>query len=385
LCFYIYAPNKSIEIRYASETVVLLKDGTSIVTTDILVSNNSLESIDKLVIIYPNNFYKVIKSLPILTGSYSDDTNTLLDNNHSHNWVYSLPGTQIQKTPTGQLNYESPSWGQYLEIFQPDPSDSLKNISFDGIVGGKNELVIDESFTPLEAKILSHIRFNIFKCSFEQPVEKGVPRWLRLSFHGECCAHNIIGKNSLKILCEKITNTLHYEYQIFGPYDVLNRFILYLTSYKKRSDDSNSLVLKTSINNILDKLKNEGLIGSDINRKAITKFNQIFLHINPAKLGRLTDPNKDGDVAISGLLPNSVALPSGEHITVYEWKSIPSEDKNFKFSILFQTKPLMFLYVLLPWIAILISIFSLWYSLTHKNNEINNPPKNREVKIQSVR
>ncbi|MEW6416955.1 MAG: hypothetical protein AB1480_02405 [Nitrospirota bacterium] len=41
---------------------------------------------------------------------------------------------------------------------------------------------------------------------------------MRLRFKGETAAYNI-EQNRIKKFIKKLTNQLHYEYQIFGPYD----------------------------------------------------------------------------------------------------------------------------------------------------------------------
>lgn len=362
MCFYLYAPNRNLRIKYESEYILLDKSGASTVIVDCLLDNPSDTSIHELRIIYPNTFCTVQNGLILSEASthFSDISSTFFDHLDFEkiNWVYELPGASALLNPPDS---SMPSWATRRIVKQPDPSNATQDISFEGIVGGENNLTIETSLLTYEQlSILNNINYTLMTYKFSQPIE-GHPRWIRLKFRGKFAAHNLTSVEHIYL--KKFTNTLYYQYQIFSPYDVKKYFINYLLAYK-RTCEKEVTCSRIFWNNILDLLhffERDGLIPNSNYALASSIYEKIFLHVSPGKLERLTDIASEGDIEIAGYLPNRVT--PGSNINLYEWKVINTTDDDFSFLILFQTKPFILIYYLLPWlspIALLIALIRLF-------------------------
>lgn len=374
MCFYIYAVDGNIEINHASESIELLCDGRSCVIADVLINNSSVNPVKELTILYPNRFYHIDEfDSSTVTGEYDDVTNSLLDRDSPYNRVYLLPGSYINILPSADANnadFIVPSWGYFVEISKPDPTNPQNNITFKGVVGGSNTLLIDDGdVDTLQAHVLNEIHFTIFKCSLSYPIEKDIPRMLRFRFIADTAAHN---KQAIEhYTLRKLTNTLHFEYQMIGPYDVRQQFQTYLLSYKRRIVEKNSSDdIKQGVINLIHRFENEGIIGSSQGKHS-TIFKNLFLHINPGVLERITDIMRSGDLLIAGFLPNVVRIAPKEVLHIYEWKVIKKPgNTDFTFNLLFQAKPLFIWHTIAPWIAISIAavgfIINLILNLTNR-------------------
>ncbi len=338
-----------------SELIHLEKGGSSVVIVDFLIKGSPGNQVETLRIIYPNRFYRVKrrqkpKVWRIRKTYFSDITTTFLNDAIGINWAYDLPGTKVDLISSGS-DTDIPKWATRRIITQPDPTDPTKDIKFDGIVGGNGDLTVDfEEFHPLQLKILYDINCTVMTYKLKQPL--GVhARWVRLIFRGENSAHNLHMTRWKRL--KSITNQLYHQYQVFGPHDLRHRFITYLLSYKKRCERECTQAFSSALVETLQFFEDEGILG-DSQTQASTTFENLFLHIEPGELDRLTDIASQGDAEISGFLPNIVFE---KYIHLYQWKAIRPAGKNtLNFSVLFQAKPIFLPYHLVPLVALLIAI-----------------------------
>lgn len=366
MCFYLYSPNRTICIKYTSELIFLKEDGSSTVYVDCLIENPLPDDpIDNIKIIYPNRLFSLY---PISENEgaaeidsseieFSDISSTFIDNAEGINWAYNLPGASVQRI---YQDPETPSLPARRIFQQSDPSNPTKNIVFEGVVGENGELFIEESFTFIQLKLLYNIYTSVLTYNLIEPITNKA-RWIRLKFRAKTAAHNLhlIKHQYLR----RLTNSLYFSYQIFGPHDVKSRFITYLLSFIRRcEDDDCSIDIVDDLKSLCNYFERDGLNGSLQNnayQPATTIFEKLFIHINPGELERLTDIINQGAVKIAGYLPNIVFAEEGT-INLYQWKVISDEKQNdFNFSILFQAKSFRLLGFLAPWIAIAIGTTAL--------------------------
>ena len=358
MCFYFYSPNRKICIKYTSELIFLGEDGSSTVYVDTLIENPSPDDpIDDIKIIYPNRLFSLY---PINENEgaveidpseieFSDISSTFTNDAEGINWAYNLPGASIQRIHQDQEVHRT--------FQQSDPSNPTKNIVFEGIVGEDGDLSIENSFTFIQLKLLYNIYYTVLRYNLRQPIT-GHAVWVRLKFKAKTAAHNLhlIRYRYLR----RLTNSLYFSYQIFGPYDVKNRFITYLLSFKRRCEDADcSPDIANDLKGLSDYFERDGLLENDNFPPAKTVIEKIFIHINPGELERLTDIVNQGVVKIAGYLPN-IVFSEENTINLYQWKVISDDNENdFSFSILFQAKPFRLLGFLAPWIAIAIGTTAL--------------------------
>lgn len=345
-----YAPQQQIRVKYLSELVSLEEDGTSIVTTDCLIENASDDPsnnpIDILRIIYPNRLYDLTEDQTIVVDTskvqYDDLSSALADD--------SADDIHGAIAHNHDLSKPIPSWAKPRTLELADPDNPLNTIKFEGIVGDNNKLY-PERFTSIQHTLLYTINNTVLTYKFKQPLN-GDARWIRLRFKGKNAAHNLHLANHK--FQKRIFNLLHYQYQIFGPYDVKKRFAMYLLSYKRRYENNsfseNSKTILQAIDELVDFFTKDGLFNDD--ESNYTRIQNLFIHVNPGELERLTDFVKEGDLKVAGFLPNIVFTIYAKVVSLYQWKLLNKNDDIFMFSLIFQAKPLNLLYPTIPLVAV---------------------------------
>ncbi len=366
MCFYIYSPTVNLQVEYASEFIKLDKNGISEVIVDLLITNKSETPIYYLKFLYPNRFYEITKKKTIKrTGDWDNVTETFLED-HKFNWVYNLPGSAVKKKPSVSSPFVIPEWGTYFEIAQADPRDTLKEIYYQGVIGGGIDLNLEKDIDYVEANILRTYNLTLFRCSLKQPLEKNVPRWMRFTFKGECSIYNREGSSVMSFI-KKCTNLLHYEYQIFGPYDVRDRLKTYLATTRQYCDDGKcSSDYRRGAIDLYSYFITEGLIPeAGKTSTAETIIVHWYIHVYPGKMGRITDIIQNGEIQTAGLMPNYIGMDPKNKLKVYEWKTGFADNKEpeFKFSVFFQAKPANLIYPLIPWIALFLAIGFNFYKI----------------------
>jgi len=336
-------------------------DGSSTVKVDFLISNASDDPINIIRIIYPNRLYDLYPigedngavEVDHIKIDFSDISSTFITDAEDINWAYELPGSSVQII---QQDRTVPSWGIRRILQQSDPSNALKNLVFDGIVGEENDLCIEDSFTFTQLKILHNIYYTVLKYDLKRPMVKNQARWVRLKFKGKIASHNLrlIKHRRLR----RITNTLYYQYQIFGPHDVKNRFITYLRSFKRRCEKGCSPNIVNDLLSLLHFFEEDGLIENGARPPSSTIFEKLFIHIDPGELERLTDITNEGAIQIAGFLPN-IVFAGDRDISLYQWKVINNTPSPFYFYLLFQAKPFTVIYYIVPWASLLVAISAL--------------------------
>jgi len=277
------------------------------------------------------------------------------------NWIYELPGATIYypKREEGL-----PEWSTPMVVEQVDPLDATESLSFSGIVGSDGDVRVENSFTFGQLKILHDIKFTVFTYELKEPLERR-KRWVRLKFKARTSAHNVEMMKHRTV--KRMTNLLHYQYEICGPYDVKKRFITYLRSTARRCEKKGcSAVVMNDVKGLLAFLEEDGLVESNDRGCSSSIFERIFLHVNPGDLERLTDFIVDGALKVAGFTPNLVITRDGRQVSLYEWKVIKDSEKEFAFTWAFQAKPYNLIYPMLPWIApiaFVVSIAALVFGL----------------------
>lgn len=360
MCFYIYSSLSEINVKYASESITFSKGDKAEAIIDILLSNPSNKSINELNLIYPNRFYKVV-SVPNKinspfqyeqVGSYQDITKTMLDQNSKFNWVYRHTKYRLRSENVNDLLTK-------LEFSQPHPKNPRKKLCYEGLVGGEIEILPVESLTPIQWAILQSFKFTFFRATFNPPIDPGASRWCRWRFCGEKASISPKRENEWFL---KFTNELTYNYQLFGPYDARNKLMEHLYVLNDQLEEyAAHMQIYDDLKNLISILEEAGITFPD--DKKYTEMQRVIvddwrIHINPHSLKRLTDILMQGDIAISGNLPN-IFIEKDRVFPLYEWKTgresinIDYPEKEFYFSINFQAKDTSRWTYILPFVGII--------------------------------
>lgn len=374
MCLYVCAPGVHIRLEYVSETIELLKDGSSKVLVDLLITNKSPTPIPSLLIIYPNSFVEVHKDLQAVDGfgEFKDVTNTFLKSDCEENWQYNIPGASLtEKSPPPGYLWQPPQGAIPKCIRLSDPINPLTEMEYYGVIQGSSQLVFYD-FRPEHWLVLESAKYTALQCKFEIPLTPEIPRLVRWDFHAKTAALN--PTRGFKRIIRKSINNLYFIYQICGPYNVKKGLHTYLKSNLtkdahrvtgKVAPDMEPIV-KEATTSVIHALYEKG---TDL-PGTWTSANDWRIHINPSGVGgRLTDVECEGDVFISGAMPNMVQ--SGDTcVPYYEWKTghrmmpnpvLPGQqvaDHEYWFQINFQAKRQNYLVLFLPWLAIILGLFN---------------------------
>ena len=373
MCFFVFAKDVGITIEYASESITLFENGKSEVIADLLLRNDSLDDdVDILYILYPNRFFSINnnKVAPVeIIGGFDDHSHTIKDFNSQLNWAYKDPSNPIAfiNTPVAKpLDVLAQDVAlEHLTLKQPHPLDPVETLSYSGFIGGEITLSALSDLTMLQWVILQELNYTVLSADFSPSIKAGQSRWVRWRFEGEKAAGNFINRNTTFL---KLTNQLHYDYQIRGMYDVKNQFmeLLYVLKEKVNSQYNLGQDLLDDINELVQFFVDCRLTYPKRDQKQLpvttVRIPDWRVHISPGKLVRLTDIIMRGDVAIIGGMPNYIGYED-KIIPVYEWKAGSDVTKKIKpdfeysFSIFFQTKQFSWLGANFIWAIVSVLFF----------------------------
>lgn len=357
---YLYAPNHSINIKYQYEVIRLGKDGRSTVYFDLLIENQSPVPIDTLRVLYPSRFYFAADGRVWTNPSksqFSDKSTTFIRGDEGIDWTYQLPGSECRLHSA-----ESIPSGTKLRILKlPNPLNPLEDIFFEGLVADENDLIIEDSFTYGHLKILNDMNYTVFTIKLRTPIEEH-NRWVRLEFKNESAIN--LSQVGRYLYFRRMFNVLYYHYNIRGPYEVKMALISYIIAYKNRcyAEKCSDSFLRI-IDELLLFFKCDGVIHNNMHISSHTKYENIYITVDPDEMERITDIFSVGDIEIAGFLPN-VRILEGSVANLYQWKAINEINKDdISFSIIFQAKPINLLAPLVPWVALILAIIALLLGL----------------------
>lgn len=399
MCTFIFAPNKEIEISYASETIKIEKPSKFVTITDLLITNKSDTPVKELYIIYPRKYLEFKRHsktlyLPLLVlqvfarkylefnrhsralqrVKFSDISQDILDEKSPNNrWFYD-PGYFLPDK--GKFDEDK---GTPLTIRQPSVRQPLswkqteEPIPYDGFVFGRQVITEYEGLSPVQRKILSHIGYSVFTCSLEKPLRRDEPRWMRWKIQPENVA--VEKRSRRKFFLDWFLNRLDFSYQLFGPISVLQRFRNGLKIFSETIDkdvrsfiegkeESPGAVLSGEAQSLRGQIK-ELIDGSAVR---IVDW-RLFLFPNVYR--RFDYVSDTGSCLRAGNFPDIVGYPFYVRIkqeTVYQWLS--GEVAGFKtpgeYSILVTAAAPNRFVRLIPWIALIIGILSILLRLLVK-------------------
>lgn len=243
MCFYLYAPKYSVELKYVNETIKLLSNGSSEIITEILLENNSPQELKEVNIIYPNSFLKPRKQFhefdPI--GFFENRTSELREKNIPQNYHYTLDQNKVfevtgNTVTIGDKNSNKIYTGKAIDI----KKDAL-------MVHDQNSKFLKYEDILILFFGMGHKRFNIFTFKFETPMSQNEKRWIRLCFKPESTTMVPLkwyNKHSARYLYNAGLN-----YNVFGPDNVKNFIEEHLTALKS--------IDKKAIENIEEQYSNK--------------------------------------------------------------------------------------------------------------------------------
>jgi len=369
LCFFVFAKDANVTIEHASESITLLRDGRSEVIADLLIRNDTPhQSIDQLYILYPNKFFTINDSndsVEIL-GEFEDHTDSLSDFTSRLNWAYKDPSNPVAFVYEDSLDdTKNHQYLSYLTLKQPHPLDPVETLAYSGYIGGEITLGALDDLTKLQWIILQELNFTVLTARITPCIEAGQSRWVRWRFKGEKAAGNVAHRDTFFL---KLTNQLHYDYQIRGMYDVKNQFmeLLYVLKEKVRTKYIVGQDLLDEIDELVQFFVDCGLRYPKKDERQLPISTVTIpdwrVHISPGKLVRITDIIMRGDVQIIGGVPNYISY--GNEVTpVYEWKAGArvtkkvKPDYEYSFSIFFQTKEFSWLGNSFTWACVSMILF----------------------------
>lgn len=224
--------------------------------------------------------------------------------------------------------------------------DPVEKLVYEGLIGGEIILSAMDNLTYTQWAVLQELNYTVFTAKMNPPIEPGSARWVRWRFKGETAASNLTINNKFLL---KMTNQIHYDYQIRGMFDVKNQFMELLYVLRENIKGQNVVYheLQDDINDLLNFFIESKLTYPKRTEKELPLSNvrnpDWRVHIWPGKLNRITDIIMKGDAEIIGGVPNFMTYEN-QIIPVYEWKagstvSHKGDDKyEYSFSIFFQTK-----------------------------------------------
>ena len=220
MCVYLFAPGRTLQIDYAAESIRLSRGGR-VDVLDLLVTNHSLETVDRVHIIYPQALLASDEEGP---PSLADVTNTFLEESSEFNDFYKNEGSRLSVV-------RKPDHAA-VTILIGDPQDVLKDLPYEGEVRGHQELVLyepaDGQVSVEEWTLLSSLGWSIFTLKFGTPIGERKARWIRLKAETGPLGHN--RPPLLRRWIRRATNWQIHSFEIAGPLDVRHRIRSALTA-----------------------------------------------------------------------------------------------------------------------------------------------------------
>lgn len=233
MCFYLYAPNYSIELKYVNETIKLLSNGSSEITTEILLENNSPQELKEVNIIYPNSFLKPRQQFQEFdhVGSFENRTSELRQKTIPQNYHYTRDQNKVfevtgNAVTIGDKNSDKIYKGKAIDVEE----DAL-------ILHDHNSKTLRYEDIQILLYGMARKRFNMLSFNFKEPLHTNDGRWIRLGFKPESTTMVPLkwyNKHSARYLYNAGLN-----YNVFGPDNVKHLIAEHLIAIE--SVDKNAL------------------------------------------------------------------------------------------------------------------------------------------------
>jgi hypothetical protein len=353
LCISPFAPNKSIQVKYASESIWLARvTGHPEIVVDLLIKNISKENISELNCIVPQRLFNKDGSIPVPCPVY-DITEDMADENskYSRGHVYNVRESQ---------------GSTYLDLTLPHPSIGDRDITYSGTFRGNNRVAM-VPLSPRECAQLSIFLTGIFKVILGTPIRSGESRWLRwriCPFTGPQEHREL----SSRLWCY-FRNDLTMTYNVSGPakvpFDLIKKIETVLFELERGSSNASALrgdAIEV-LNSLREKIIVNGIHTPDI-RVEIEDWRTRFFR---SPMEPFSNMQKSGAVRIAGAQPNyflpDKRSPNAEEY--YEWASgsnqideLNAGEAYGKFNISFTTKYIPLIHRIGPILALIAIILS---------------------------
>lgn len=354
MCLYLFAPEKQLQIEYAAEAVNLI-DGGSETVFDILLTNQSKLSIDRIHVVYPHPVsFDGFHRQPY----FQDITETWLDKDSQYNRFYQTEESHLTILPERGFHA--------VEIDSPDPMNIMKQLRYRGVISGRHHLrtfqVADGiTLTTDQWKILSELGWSVWTVKFDIPIEPDVSRWLRFRAWSGINRQNKMP--SFERFLKKHGGVLVDVFEITGPIDMRYRIISALNvagtiKGSSRAHEYSQLELHGLQQNLLYAIE---AIGTEtaISDWRVNVFAPNYRHIDDLKTG--------GDIVACGPGRNELRDKSGQIDTCYQWKAgtrnIQSQTNHGSFQISMRALEIPKFTIALPWVSLVIGLLSLFASM----------------------
>ena len=277
MCFYLYAPKYSIELKYVNETIKLLSNGSSEVVTEILIENNSPEELKEVNIIYPNSFLKPRKQFQEFdhVGVFENRTSELRQKTIPQNYHYTRDQNKVFEVIG---NYVTIGDKKSDKIYKGQAIDTKKDAL---MLHDQNSKFLKYEDILILFFGMGHKRFNVFTFTFETPLSQNEKRWIRLCFKPESTTMVPLkwyNKQSARYLYNAGLN-----YNVFGPDNVRNFIEEHLTALES--------IDKKAIGNIEDRYSNTiEAFQADLKSKLLDEgISKTSIKINDWRIAIATD------------------------------------------------------------------------------------------------
>jgi hypothetical protein len=356
MCLFIYSTENAIELKYVSETIILLKNGCSQDVVDILLENKNEgdagEDVRTLSCLYPHPIFdQASKSVPV-----EDITKSLKDLNNETNRIYKSAHDFL-------LPKSNPEDNDKLEEEKKlDDSSEPWSIPFPSRTGNKIDILtgtipndefriktLSECSDQKNQEILSLLGFEWFQIDLSKPIRSGEQQWIRLRLKPGYTARNKV--NWKQRFLYSIIGRLYYFYSIMGPNYVLERFrnsvnSAFLASkihndYTQDENQQNDVIIIEKFKKDMDDLSNGILFNFEKSKENVI-INDWNIYLFPRALGRISSIFLDGSIRQFGDFPRFLSS-NGEYCleSVFQWKtgmkSFPGyNEQQFDFRIDFE-------------------------------------------------
>lgn len=268
MCFYVYAPSHSVNVKYVSEKIWPTENrffqhhspfnqwnGTSRICIDIVITNKGCRNqnnslgipIEKFFIIYPNLLfnYDDRNGTPAIKPKivFRDVTLELMNSL----WVARTETGKFKQVlekeffiPVDQAiidHEEIHPEGYNLTLKMPDPNSLAPEPSYRYCVKGRVDVKpVQEGSIPnvsLDAlyEIMEYSGITILECQFTTPLDIGEDRWIRFDIFPKSTSSTET-KFFASRLVDVYFNRNSYRYEIKGPYNVLYEMFSRMESLK---------------------------------------------------------------------------------------------------------------------------------------------------------
>ena len=327
MCIYIFSPENSIEIEYASEAITLLDNNNdtnrprSEVVMDLLIKNeNEKDNINELYVIYPRAFYNV--SIYGNNEFEIQENCLLIDRTPTFTTIDHPFNHFLRETPCKMFAYSDASGRWRLKSEQPDPTSFGDSILYDGYLCQNIEIEPYDQITPIQLFILMNLPkcSTILKVKLNQAIEPKEHHWLRW-FVTETRVNTPLSLMSLRSRIRHwkhmIFNRSIINYYIVSPHDVLDELKNYLKAFTRQPPTNTA---DAKINFEAKKLLT---LIEELTKDSLTTIRDWRIHIFPQDHWKLGSINEHGDIKRANIFPNILATSKGsyEPNLVYQWKT----------------------------------------------------------------